>query len=45
MHSTEVDIKLMYKLKTPSDIINVGKKRTAEEYDDGFIESLSVEGK
>ena len=43
MHSTEVDIKLMYKLKTPSDIVNVGKKRTEEEYEDGFIEILSVE--
>ena len=43
MHSTEVDIKLMYKLKTSSDIVKVGKKRTAEECEDGFIDILSVE--
>jgi hypothetical protein len=39
-HSTQLDIKLMYKLKS-SDVIEVGKKRTAEEYEDGFKEILS----
>ena len=44
IHSTELDIKLMYKLKFPSDkTITVGKKRTVEEYEDGFKELLSVE--
>ena len=33
-HSKELDIKLMYKLKGSE--ISVGKKRTAEEYEDGY---------
>ena len=43
-HSSELDIKLRYKLNLPSDkTITVGKKRTVEEYEDGFKELLSVE--
>jgi len=41
-HSKELDIKLMYKLKGSSEIL-VGKKRTAEEYEDGYKEIQSVE--
>ena len=45
VHSTQVDMKFMYKLKLPSDgIVAVGKKRYVDEYeDDGFKEILSVE--
>ena len=43
-HIAELDIKVMYKLKLPSDaVITVGKKRTADDYEDGFKEILSVE--
>ena len=40
-HSKALDIKLMYKLKGSE--ISVGKKRTAEEYEDGYKEIQSVE--
>ena len=43
-HSSQVDMKFMYKLKLPSDgIVAVGKKRSVDEYEDGFKEILSVE--
>ena len=44
-HHNELDIKVMYKHKySPADgLTAVGKKRTIEEYEDGYKEILSVE--
>mmetsp|Transcript_5743 Transcript_5743/g.7978 ORF Transcript_5743/g.7978 Transcript_5743/m.7978 type:complete len:108 (+) Transcript_5743:156-479(+) len=43
-HPINVETKLMYKLRDPEKLLpSVGKKRSVEDYEDGFKEILSVE--
>ena len=43
LHDKSVDLKFMYRLRTAELNVNSGKKRSFEEYEDGFKEIQSVD--